>query len=103
MLAFGKSAVAGLVLSIGATITATPVAGAQTLTHPRHKAALPAAVADPLAPGVELQTGASETGGARSRYFTETIGPDVTGSFGQNGREGQPLPLPDSSILKFGF
>jgi len=73
--------------------------------HPHRKLAPPPEQSSPapLAPGVELQTSVYEPVGTRNRYFTETIGPGVTGSLGQTGRDGQTLPLPDSSVLKFGF
>jgi hypothetical protein len=95
-------------LAIGAALVVAASAEAQSPTdtpkpHPQRKIVAPPQQSSPVAPGAELQTSVYEPVGSRNRYFTETIGPGVTGSLGQNGRDGQPLPLPDSSVLKFGF
>jgi hypothetical protein len=91
-------------LAIGGALLVATSADAQVppqTPKPQRKIVAPQQPS-PVAPGVELQTGVYEPV-ARNRYFTETIGPGATGSLGQNGRDGQPLPLPDSSVLKFGF
>ena|ERR1700744_4208487 len=59
--------------------------------------------APPVRPNDELQTSTSVSVGSESRYMTDSIGAGSASSMGQDGRAGNRLPSPNSSMLNFSF
>jgi hypothetical protein len=95
---------AGLVT--GLMLGALTSASAET-THDRahRKVVQPPgqSLAAPPRPYDELQTSTSVSIGSQSRYMADSISSGSASSMGQDGRGGNRSPLPDSSVLKFGF
>jgi hypothetical protein len=106
MLASPTSFFAGsIALAIVALFALLAGANAQTVQGAAHRK-IPASrhlTVAPLSPTDELQTSTSAAVGSEDRYFNDTLTSGNLNSMGQNGRYGQPSPLPSSTDLLFRF
>jgi hypothetical protein len=77
MPAFSRSAIAGSIIALTATIALSTNAGAETAHRPLHHRAHVAApwrpVEQPLAPGVELRASTSASEGSENHYYSDTV------------------------------
>jgi len=96
MKAFARGAVAGSIMAVAAVAALASAANAQT---PQHRTAhnkkihapAPASLeAQPLPPGVELQSSTSAATGSENHYFSDTVAAGQNDLMDPSYRYGQP-------------
>jgi hypothetical protein len=95
MKAFSRSAVAGSIMAVAALSALAPIANAQTPQHRAahkkiHAPAPNALEAQPLPPGVELQSSTSAATGSENHYFSDTVASGQNDLMDPSYRYGQP-------------